>query len=228
MRRQTVVLLGLSVVLVVALYFLFSLFLENTTIPYAYEIAAAFMGALVTVVITMVLLNRQSEVETLKERNVELLKQKIAVYAGLMDRLEAIMLKGEVSLEDEIAVQMLNLRLSLFASTDVLTKFNEFARQFSLVAADRKVTGKERAELMDVLGQLSTTIRHDLASQEDRRLEKRRFSEEDLKNLVMSNVNMLFGNTAPKRLLESFSTETRGLLSRLTRRRRAADTPPDR
>ena len=164
MRRQTVALLGLSVVLVVALYFLFSLFLENTNIPYAYEIAAAFMGALVTVVITMVLLNRQSEVETLKERNVELLKQKIAVYAGLMDRLEAIMLKGEVSLEDEIGVQMLNLRLSLFASTDVLQKFNEFARQFSLVAADRKVTGKERAELMDVLGQLSTTIRHDLAS----------------------------------------------------------------
>ena len=154
------------------------------------------------------------------ERNVELLKQKIAVYAGLMDRLEAIMLKGEVSLEDEIAVQMLNLRLSLFASTDVLTKFNEFARRFSLVAADREVTGKERAQLMDVLGQLSTTIRHDLASQEDRRLEKRRFSEEDLKNLVMSNVNMLFGNTAPKRFLESSLTEARGLLSRLTRRGR--------
>jgi hypothetical protein len=36
-----------------------------------------------------------------------------------MDRLEAIMLKGEVSLEDEIAVQMLNLRLSLFASRSV-------------------------------------------------------------------------------------------------------------
>ena len=88
------------------------------------------------------------------------------------------------------------------------------------MAADRKVTGKERAELMDVLGQLSTTIRHDLASQEDRRLEKRRFSEEDLRNLVMSNVNMLFGNTTPKRFLESFSTETRGLLSRLTGRRR--------
>jgi hypothetical protein len=228
MRRQTVVLLALSTALTVALYFLFKLFLENTSIPYAYEIAAAFMGALVTVVITMVLLNRQSEVETLKERNVELLKQKIAVYAGLMDRLEAIMLKGEVSLEDEIAVQMLNLRLSLFASTDVLTKFNEFARQFSLVAADRRVTGKERAVLMDVLGELSTTIRHDLASQEERRLEKRRFSEEDLRNLVMSNVNSLFGNTAPKRFLETFSTETRGLLSRLTGRRRGAGTPPDR
>jgi hypothetical protein len=145
-----------------------------------------------------------------------------------MDRLEAIMLKGEVSLEDEIAVQMLNLRLSLFASTDVLTKFNEFARQFSLVAADRRVTGKERAVLMDVLGELSTTIRHDLASQEERRLEKRRFSEEDLRNLVMSNVNSLFGNTAPKRFLETFSTETRGLLSRLTGRRRGAGTPPDR
>jgi hypothetical protein len=145
-----------------------------------------------------------------------------------MDRLEAIMLKGEVSLEDEIGVQMLNLRLSLFASTDVLTKFNEFARQFSLVAADRKVSAKERAQLMDVLGELSTTIRHDLASQEERRIEKRRFSEEDLKNLIMSNVNSLFGSTIPKRFLESSITEARGLLSRLTGRRRAAGTPPDR
>jgi hypothetical protein len=94
-----------------------------------------------------------------KERNVELLKQKIAVYGTLIDRLESIMRKGEVSLEDEIAIQMLNLKLSFFASTEVLQKFNEFARQFSLVAADRKVTGEERTELLGTLGELSTSIR---------------------------------------------------------------------
>jgi len=150
-----------------------------------------------------------------KERNVELLKQKIAVYAGLIDRLEEIMRKGEVSLEDEIAIQMLNLRLSFVASTDVLKKFNEFARQFSLVAADRKVTDQERAELLDALGELSTTIRHDLSSEEDRRQEKKLFSEEDLKNLVMANVSSLFGKTTPKHFLDACSTEARDYFSRL-------------
>jgi type III restriction enzyme len=125
------------------------------------------------------------------------------VYSGLIDRLEVVMRKGEVSLEDEIAIQMLNLKLSFFASTDVLKKFNEFARQFSLVATDRKVTDEERTELLGVLGELSAAIRHDLASEEDRRTEQKLSSEEDLKNLVMANVNSLFGKTTPKRLLES-------------------------
>jgi hypothetical protein len=98
---------------------------------------------------------------------------------------------------------MLNLRLSFFASTDVLRKFNEFARQFSLVAADRKVTDQERTELLDSLGELSATIRRDLASEEDLRTERKLISEADLKNLVMNNVNSLFGKTTPNRLLNN-------------------------
>jgi ABC-type Fe3+-siderophore transport system permease subunit len=64
MKRRTVYLIVLGILLAAALYFVFRIFLTKTTFPYAYEIAAAFMGALVTVVITMILLNRQSEVET--------------------------------------------------------------------------------------------------------------------------------------------------------------------
>jgi hypothetical protein len=215
MKRSTLFLLVLGIALAAVLFALFSLFLDQGTPPYAFEIAAAFMGALVTVVITMILLNRQSEAEMLKERNVELLKQKITVYGDLIDRLEAIMRKGEVSLEDEIAIQMLNLKLSFFASTDVLRKFNEFARQFSLVAADRKVTDQERTELLDALGELAAIIRHDLSSEEDLRTERKLISETDLKNLVMSNVNSLFGKTTPKNFLDACSTEARDYFSRL-------------
>ncbi len=225
MKRQTLFLLILGIVFAAVLFVLFRLFLDTASTNYASEIAAAFMGALVTVVITMILLNRQSEAETLKERNVELLKQKIAVYGSLIDRLESIMRKGEVSLEDEIAIQMLNLKLSFFASTEVLQKFNEFARQFSLVAADRKVTGEERTELLGTLGGLSTSIRHDLSSQEDLRTERKLFSEEELKNLVMGNVNSLFGKTTPKNFLDSCSTEARDYFSRLFARLDSEDLP---
>jgi hypothetical protein len=95
-KRQTLFLLILGTLFAAVLFVLFRLFLDTASTNYASEIAAAFMGALVTVVITMILLNRQSEAETLKERNVELLKQKITVYGTLIDRLESIMRKGEV------------------------------------------------------------------------------------------------------------------------------------
>ena len=246
MKRQTLLLLILGIVFAAVLFVLFRLFLDTKNTGYATEIAAAFMGALVTVVITMILLNRQSEPSAegrsgtraararsrtcyraaqcaLAARLVP--KQKIAVYGTLIDRLESIMRKGEVSLEDEIAIQMLNLKLSFFASTEVLQKFNEFARQFSLVAADRKVTGEERTELLGTLGELSTSIRHDLSSQEDLRTERKLFSEEELKNLVMGNVNSLFGKTTPKHFLDSCSTEARDYFSRLFARLDSEDLP---
>jgi hypothetical protein len=89
-RKQTLVLFLMAIALAVALYFLFGLFLGPNSPDYANAIAAAFMGALVTVVITMVLLNRQSEAELLKERNVEVLRKKIEIYDGLTDRLQAM------------------------------------------------------------------------------------------------------------------------------------------
>jgi hypothetical protein len=107
----------------------------------------------------------------------------------------------------------------------IVKKFNDFARQFSVVAADRKVTDEERTDLLTTLGELPAIIRHDLASEEDRRTERKLFSEEDLKNLVMANVNSLFGKTTPKHFLDSCSTEARDYFSRLFARLDSEDIP---
>ena len=159
MKRQTLFLLLLYIALAVALFFLFSELLRTDTPAYAYEIAAAFMGALV------------------------------------------------------------------FASTDLLKKSGQFACQFSVVAADRKVTDEERTDLLTTLGELSAIIRHDLASGEGRRTERKLFGEEDLKNLAMANVNSLFGKTTPKHFLDSCSTEARDHFSRLFARLGSEDLP---
>jgi hypothetical protein len=215
MRRQTGLLFVFAIVLAFGSYLFFRLFLGPGTPAYATEVAAALMGSLITVVITMLLLNRQSETELSKERNVKLLESRIKVYEDLVGRVEQVMLKGQVNLEDEIAVQMLNQRLSYFASAEVLEVFSEFARRFTTVAADGKVSDFERRELFDILGRLGVEIRYDLASEDDVRRERRRYSRERLEELVMSNVNSLSGKTTEDVFLEHCSEADRAYYSQL-------------
>jgi hypothetical protein len=110
---------------------------------------------------------------------------------------------------------MLNPHLSYFASAKLLRKFGEFTCQFSLAAADRRVTGQERTELLDSLGDLSAVICHDLASVEDLRTEHKLTREADLKNPVMSKLNRVLDKTTPQHFVDACSTEGRDSVGRL-------------
>ena len=96
------------------------LFLRGDIPSYAVEIAAALIGSLITVIITMLLLARQSESELLRERNVRLLDAKIKVYDGLIDAVKMMIRTGQIGPEQQLEIQMLNQRLSFYASTEVL------------------------------------------------------------------------------------------------------------
>lgn len=215
MRRQSGLLYILAIALAFGSYLFFRLFLGPDTPTYASEIAAALMGSIITVVITMLLLNRQSEAELSKERNVKLLEGRISVYGDLVERVEKVLVKGQVALEDEIAIQMLNQRLSYFASAEVLEVFSEFARRFTTVAADGKVSDVERRELLDIFGRLSVAIRYDLASEDDVRRERRHYTRAQLEGLVMNNVNSLSGKTTEDIFLQNCTDADRAYFSQL-------------
>lgn len=202
MRRQSLTLFLLAIGLALASYLFFGLFLRGDVPSYAVEIAAALMGSLITVIITMLLLARQSESELLRERNVRLLDAKIKVYDGLIDAVKVIVRTGQVGPEQQLEIQMLNQRLSFYASTEVLRAFNAFAQTFARVAEDQKVTQFEQQGLLDVLGELAVRIRYDLASEEDRRGEKGLYESGAMGDLVKANVTTLRAKTTEDQFLE--------------------------
>ncbi|HZJ02724.1 MAG TPA: hypothetical protein VFE20_03425 [Thermoleophilia bacterium] len=195
MKRQTLYLFVLGIALAFASYLFFSLFFGEDAPPYASEIAAALMGSLITVVITMILLNRQSEAELLKERNVKMLEARLDVYTELIKSLGPLIGNRKLEVSDQLTIQLLNQRLSFVAGPEVLQAFNRFAEYYGAVTVDGKITDSERRGLLQLLGELAVKIRYDLASEEDRRRELESFGEERMRELVLSNITILGGKT---------------------------------
>lgn len=204
-QRQTIILFLLSTALAFGSFFFFSVFLTQSTPPFAFEIAAAIMGSIITVIITMILLNKQSEAEMMKERTVKILEQKLKVYDGLIDQVKKVLIKGKVSDEDIVEIQILNQKLSFIACREVLKSFNDFANNFIAAAADTVISSREKDELLELLGDLSIEIRKDLASPEEKQALLR--MKDEIRQLVHNNIKSLSSKTTEDDFLNQCNEE---------------------
>jgi hypothetical protein len=187
MKREKILLWIFAIAFAFGSYMFFAFFFKPGIPDYAVNIAAAILGSIITVCITMILLNKQSEAEMLKERNAKLLEAKVDLYSDLIDRIKDVIKKGAVDRSDEIEMILLNHRLSFFAGENVLRSFNNFARKYVVYAKDHQLAEDEINDLMQDMGSLSVEIRYDLSSDED----KKGFDREILEKLISGNINEL-------------------------------------
>jgi hypothetical protein len=73
---------------------------------YTGEIAAAFFGGIVTIIITALLLHKQTEVEMNKERNVRILDEKISAYNELISVVEKVLEESKMQRSDKLQLQL--------------------------------------------------------------------------------------------------------------------------
>jgi uncharacterized membrane protein YgaE (UPF0421/DUF939 family) len=152
-----------AIVLGIVTYFLFrEMYYSNENFPYSQEILAALIGTVMTILITALLLNKQTEVEMIKEENLKILELKANIYDELFKYLEDVFLKQEVTKKDVIKLKLINQKLSMIASIDVLKIFEKFIEEFNLVSKDKKIIGDDVDELLEILSNLSNAIRYDL------------------------------------------------------------------
>ena len=163
LRAKNFLITILGIVLGLITYFLFrEMYYSNNNFPYSQEILAALIGTVMTILITALLLNRQTEVEMLKEENLKILELKANIYDELFKYLEDVFLKQEVTRKDIIKLKLINQKLSMIASIDVLKIFERFIEKFNLVSKDKKILGEDIDELLEILSNLSNAIRYDL------------------------------------------------------------------
>lgn len=163
LNRSNALLLLLAVVVFIFGYGFFRFaFVESNNDPLSQEIVLIFLGSFVTVLVTAVLLNKQTEVELKKEENLNFLDLKKQIYMDLIDHLEDVVLSGETSEDDIIKLQFLNQKLALVADPDVLAEFESFIRTFGQIADDPDLDRRDTTKLMSALSRLTVTIRADL------------------------------------------------------------------
>lgn len=163
MRRDSLLLLSLAIILSISAYLFFQYtFRLSEDEPFYEGLLATLIGVIITAIITAALLNRQTEVELRKEENVKLFDLKVAIYTQLLDHIEGIILAETVTNRDIIKLRIINQKISFVASLSVLETFGAFSQAFALIASDRDLMMGEIDELLRKLGRLSVSIRFDL------------------------------------------------------------------
>ncbi len=130
--------------------------------PFSQEIILVFIGAVATVLITALLLNQQTELELRKEGQVLLLDHKSATYTALIEHIGEIVETGRMEDTQLAELRVLNHRLAMIASADVIRHFREVLKRLDDAVADDRILQPEQARIMRAVAVLTYHMRRDL------------------------------------------------------------------
>lgn len=185
-RENIVYLLILAFVFVGGYVFLRYSYNISDNIPFAQEIILIVLGTVAMILITALLLNKQTAVELRKEENIKFIELKTEIYLEFFNRIEAILQQGRIDRKDYITVQFLSHKLALIASPEVLEQYHSFLEQLKRSSGDLELDMQESNLLFRELARLSARIRVDLVGEVD---EHSLYSEADISEQILENTD---------------------------------------
>jgi len=153
--------------------------------PFTQEIVLIILGTLATIFITSILLNQQTTVEIEKEQNIKFLSLKTQTYEKLLNLMEKMATNTNISKKDITRLQFITHRLAIFSSPSVLKEYNSFLKVIAKISEDGTFAN-DTQELSNALSSLTIHIRHDLLNE---RVNKSKFSDTQIKNMISNNSN---------------------------------------
>ena len=185
LTRENMIYIFMSIVLVIGGYwFLRYAYRVADAAPFSQEIVLVILGTIITILITAILLNKQTEVELKKEENIKFIELKTDIYLQLFNYIEQIILDGNADEKGKIQLRILAHKLAIVASPDVLKQFEDFLDNFAKVTKDSQVGQSDTNILMDELAELSVFIRRDLVGDLDHR---QGINEKELAQQIIDN-----------------------------------------
>ncbi|MCK4442127.1 MAG: hypothetical protein KAU90_08960 [Sulfurovaceae bacterium] len=184
---QNTILMVLSSIVFVGGYFFLRLAYNMTDkMPFTQEIVLVILGTIATVLITAMLLNKQTTVELQKEQNVKFLELKTQTYQNLIDTIEDIILLDNVTETQLNKLYFHTHRLAIFASPSVLKEYKNFLGIFNdKIAKDKNISTADAKVVSDALAKLTIYIRSDLIGELDIESE---YSQKQINEQIMENV----------------------------------------
>ncbi len=189
LRRENLIYFFLAAVLVVGgfIFLRYEYYVANE-FPFTQEVVLVILGVIATVLVTALLLNKQTEVELRKEGNIKFLDLKTRIYMEFLEHLEAVMRRGKTSHEDDIELQFLTHKLALVANPEVLKQYHDFLEVFSSATEDDTIHDQEEDLINQALARLTVAIRHDLIGELD---EQANYSRRQISRQIIRNIRTL-------------------------------------
>jgi hypothetical protein len=166
---NNMVLMVLSGVVFVGGYFFLRLAYNiSDKTPFTQEIILIILGTLATILITALLLNKQTSVELEKEQSVKFIDLKTHTYEELINTIEEIVIAENIDNRNLTKLRFHTHRLAIFASPDVLKEYRNFLDVFDeTISSDRNVSMDDANALSQALAKLTIYIRSDLIGELD-------------------------------------------------------------
>jgi hypothetical protein len=167
--RNNIILMLLSGVVFIGGYFFLRLAYNiSDKTPFTQEIILVILGTLATILITALLLNKQTSVELEKEQSVKFIDLKTHTYEELINTIEEMVLVENIDNRNLTKLRFHTHRLAIFASPDVLKEYRNFLDVFNeTIKKDRNVSMDDANALSQALAKLTIYIRSDLIGELD-------------------------------------------------------------
>ena len=166
--RENLIYLSLTAIVVVGGYaFLRYAYKVMDRAPFTQEIVLIILGTVATVLITAMLLNKQTEVELKKEQSIKFIELKSDIYMDFIAHIEQLMLEKIVTEQDHVRLQFLTHKLAMVASPAVLMQYQEFLEVFNRSARDASLDKRDGGAISTALAELTVKIRQDLVGELD-------------------------------------------------------------
>ncbi len=161
-------LMVMSAVVFVGGYFFLRLAYHMTdTMPFTQEIILIVLGTLATILITAMLLNKQTSVELEKEQSIKFIELKTATYQQLIDSIEEMVQEEEVTHRMLTKLHFNTHRLAIFASPAVLEEYEKFLATLHQGVEDGHLGSRDADAISAALARLTIYIRADLVGELD-------------------------------------------------------------
>ncbi|RJX70552.1 hypothetical protein D6858_02150 [Tsuneonella suprasediminis] len=160
--REIVWLAGILAALVFGYALYHELYVGASRFPFAQETILVFLGAVATIFLTAMLLNRQTELELSKEARVHLFDQKNSVYMAAIEKVAEIAAKRDPDpdLIDELRV--IGHKLAVIASPEVIKSFQSVLDRLLRGLNDGNLTNADAEEVMHAVAELTLGMRSDM------------------------------------------------------------------
>ena len=179
-------------VIAVAVYIGFEPLISNVPDGVAKSVISSSFGAIFVIILTMYLLNKQTEIEQESKKSERVFDEKVQLFREIMDITRDMLLDGTISKEEINKLPFPLIRLQMLANDETITSFSLVNQKLNEIYAEEDdddvlIPEDSKRELFKLLSKFASQCRLDLG-----------ISDRDVKEELVQNAVETIANTGKK------------------------------
>ena len=179
-------------VIAVAVYIGFEPLISNVPDGVAKSVISSSFGAIFVIILTMYLLNKQTEIEQESKKSERVFDEKVQLFREIMDITRDMLLDGTISKEEINKLPFPLIRLQMLANDETITSFALVNQKLNEIYAEEDdddvlIPEDSKRELFKLLSKFASQCRLDLG-----------ISDRDVKEELVQNAVETIANTGKK------------------------------